>query len=58
MTPTEEAVALVRSHPLMVPVRIELGETTEAAETCRPRHASDVEAHLIPMLWRARSENA
>lgn len=58
MTPTDEALTIVRSHPLMVPVRIELGETTEAAETYRPRHASDVEAHLIPMLWDAAKASA
>ena len=37
--------------------RIAIGETTEAAETYRAKHAKE-DPHIVPMLWRARSENA
>lgn len=55
-TPGELAIANVRAD--LHPVRVALGETTDAAETYTAKHGGAMEAHIVPMLWRARSENA
>lgn len=38
-------------------VREWLGETSAEHEDYEPRHI-ETEPHIVPMLWRARSENA
>lgn len=53
MTPTDEALTIVR-HGLREE-REWLGEETPEQAGYEARHAKP---HIVPMLWRARSENA
>ena len=53
MNPTDEALTIVR-HGLR-DEREWLGEETPEQAGYEARHAKP---HIVPMLWRARSENA
>ena len=55
MTPTDQALTIVRAG--LRDVREWLGETSAEHEDYEPRHI-ETDPHIVPMLWRARSENA
>ena len=55
MSPTDEALTIVRAG--LRDEREWLGETSTELEDYEPRHI-ETDPHIVPMLWRARSENA